>query len=646
MAAIDVQQEISKVRQKREEFVAMTKRFEQMAAQDPEGYRRKLQAFSRLGTAYVLFILFLVLAVIGGLIAVIVFTRSGAYIIGKLGIVFAILAYGIFKALWVKFDPPTGVKITREDCPPLFAEVDRLSERLNAPKIDYILFNIDTNAAAAEVPRLGILGWPRFVLILGAPLLYRFEKDELLSVIAHELGHFSGRHGDLGRRIYRVYATWTRLGEHFSQHGGSAWLFSKFVKWYMPRLEAMSSAMRREHEYHADAAAVSAVGADAAGRAFMRLSTMSEEIGRKFWDPLRESAMRDPNLPTDLPVRFRERLAANWSEHDALLEIRADLAEETDADDSHPSLSQRLAKMGFLTEGRLEEMAANAARPPQPSAADAILGPGASGIDRFLNEAFIESLKEPWKAEFEQAQEMREWVNKTEAKRAEGDLSIDEERGLAYSIYRLEGKAAGEIRYRAFLEKYPADPDALFTLGEIQLDRDDAEGANLIREAIAKDERFYPNGYGLLYRHFRRTGNFEAIRQMKDQSTDAYVRTSIDESASESFEPNSDYEADPWEPEAIAKFAEQAEANNKIRRAYLVQRKLPGTGRIQHCVIVERIVAQLKFEGEDAAQKLARQIADFKDLGLDFHIFVPKDFKPWRRRFEMLGIAPSYERKG
>lgn len=624
----------------------MTRTFEGMAAQDPDGYRRRLQSFSRLGTLYILGVLLIVLGLLAGTVFALVFTKSGSYLIGKVGIFVLILAYGIFRALWVKFDPPEGTKVARADAPELFAEVDALSQRLGAPRIDHIILDIDANAAAAEVPRLGIFGWPKFVLILGAPLLYRFQKDELISVIAHELGHFSGRHGDLGRRIYRVYATWHRLGEHFARYGGGAWLFSKFHGWYMPRLEAMSSAMRREHEFHADAAAVSAVGAEAGGKAFMRLSTMSDAYGKAFWKPIRELAKSSAEPPQDLAVRFQTWTQSAWNTDDAFRAIRADLAEETDADDSHPSLSQRLAKMGFATEGRLQELANEASRPPDPSAAEAIFGANLGKFEGFLSKAFTDSLAKPWKAENAELKELVEYVAKTEAKRAAGPISADEERGLAYSAFRLQGREVAEPLYREFLAKHPDDPDALCTMAEILLAEDDPAGIEFARRAISGDERFYQHTYAMLYRFYRRSGNFEAIKAMKSGATEAFVKTSIDESAATTFDPMTDYIDDPWNESESENLLRQVKANPKVLRVYAVKHQLPATGRWQRCLVVERASSLVTVDANDAAQKLMQALADFKEMPDGIMFYVPANFKPWRRRFEGLGIQPMYEAKG
>src|SRR3989442_14276269 len=95
------------------------------------------------------------------------------------------------------------------------------------------------------------------------------SPEEFRATVAHEFGHFSGKHGKFGATIYRQTVTWHRIWDQLSKSNAS-WLLSSFLSWYMPKFEALSFALRRTNEYEADAAAVQIGGARANATDLMR----------------------------------------------------------------------------------------------------------------------------------------------------------------------------------------------------------------------------------------------------------------------------------------------------------------------------------------------------------------------------------------
>ena len=57
---------------------------------------------------------------------------------------------------------------------------------------------MDFNAGVREVPRLGLLGWPRTYLEIGLPLSMAVAQEEIRAILAHEFAHLSARHGRSG----------------------------------------------------------------------------------------------------------------------------------------------------------------------------------------------------------------------------------------------------------------------------------------------------------------------------------------------------------------------------------------------------------------------------------------------------------------
>jgi len=79
----------------------------------------------------------------------------------KLLVLLLIPAWVIVRSLWVTFPPPQGLRLNRHQVPHLFALVDELASKLQAPRFHNILLIQEINAAVIQIPRFGILGWQK-----------------------------------------------------------------------------------------------------------------------------------------------------------------------------------------------------------------------------------------------------------------------------------------------------------------------------------------------------------------------------------------------------------------------------------------------------------------------------------------------------
>ena len=162
----------------------------------------------------------------------------------------------------MRIPPPEGIELRAADAPGSSRTIERLRERLDTPRIDHVLLDGDFNASVVQTPRFGPLGWYRNYLTIGLPYMQALSPEELESVLAHELGHISRRHGRFTSWIYRLHVSWGRFAHELEETGvAGAGLARRFLAWYVPRLQACSVALMREHEHEADRAAADAVGA-------------------------------------------------------------------------------------------------------------------------------------------------------------------------------------------------------------------------------------------------------------------------------------------------------------------------------------------------------------------------------------------------
>lgn len=129
--------------------------------------------------AYIFLVLAGLLTLIGLIVSFIVFSHRVNSAIIKLAILLLIPAWVIVRSLWVTVPAPEGLKLNRRQVPKLFALVDELTTKLQAPRFHNILLNQEFNAAVVQVPRLGIFGWQENYLLLGLPLMLQGVTEGL-----------------------------------------------------------------------------------------------------------------------------------------------------------------------------------------------------------------------------------------------------------------------------------------------------------------------------------------------------------------------------------------------------------------------------------------------------------------------------------
>ncbi len=196
-----------------EQFDELIEKLEDFSKSHPGSYRLRVALFAVFGYAYIFLVLAGLLALVGLVFSLAVFSRSINSTIIKLCIVLMIPAWVILRSLWVTFTPPQGLRLNRHQVPRLFALVDELTTKLQAPKFHNILLNQEFNAAVVQVPRLGIFGWQENYLLLGLPLMQSLPLEQLKAVLTHELGHLSGNHSRFAAWIYRIRNTWMQIYE-------------------------------------------------------------------------------------------------------------------------------------------------------------------------------------------------------------------------------------------------------------------------------------------------------------------------------------------------------------------------------------------------------------------------------------------------
>jgi Zn-dependent protease with chaperone function len=465
---------------------SLVRRLEALAASSPGTYRQRVMALAALGFGYIILML---LIVVGALVALALGTvQVGSVILVKLFVPLLLVVVAILRAFWVRLPPPTNRAITRRDCPQLWHMMDELRRTLATPPVHEIQIDDNFNAGIAQIPRLGILGWQRNYLTLGLPLLQGLTLDQVRAVVGHELGHLSGNHSRFAGWVYRLRQTWVRLLDAFEQRKSrlGELLFIRFFKWYAPYFTAYSFVMARADEYEADQCAAQVGGQDAARSALVRLEVGHRILSERYWPGVMRRMAEAPEPPGDSMNQVGAALQAPYPVADRDSFIKGALATATSDDDTHPSLTDRLAGLAWR-EAPPVEWSAEPAK--GADAATLLLGDLNRELTDRMSKEWESRNREAWRKRHDGLRKVREEIESLEKASETAPL----ERRAAWRrvalTFELDPERAFELG-QAFVEMHPDDAGGQFQVGLWLLERKDPAGLTHLDRAAELDPDF------------------------------------------------------------------------------------------------------------------------------------------------------------
>jgi Zn-dependent protease with chaperone function/uncharacterized tellurite resistance protein B-like protein len=312
----------------------------------------------------------------------------GSVALGGLFGAFQLAASAFSFARPVSF-PVLGKRITQDQAPKLFADIEATARQLGARSPDNVVVGLDTTffATSATVHLIGepapLTGETLFISTTLARIL---NREELTSVIGHELGHFSGRDTAYSLRFAPVYAG---LGSSLQAVAaaddegamGLAKLPARALLGYVHGLFHESEAgVSRDRELAADQSGAKVGSALALASALCKICVYSELWGKVQKQNV--AALADGQVTRNLSRAFADcaRYDVEAASADKLLAEVLDVrvAHPTD---SHPPVSQRLAALQISVD---EVRSAGLSVPARP--AIELLGDGAEEFEHALTE--------------------------------------------------------------------------------------------------------------------------------------------------------------------------------------------------------------------------------------------------------------------
>ncbi|MCC6443966.1 MAG: M48 family metallopeptidase [Armatimonadetes bacterium] len=606
----------------REEFDSLVVQLEQKSKEEPGAYRTKVLLLAILGYAYI----FLLLAVLLGLTALLVVLAVKGrvrYFSFKAGAGLLALIYIVLRALWVRLPSPQGIVLTRQDAPALFEEIEELRQAARSPKVHQVVLNGEYNASIAQIPRFGFFGGYRNYLTVGLPLMQALSADRFRAVLAHEFGHLSKAHGRIGGWIYRIRQTWYQLMEvlEHERHLGAA-VFRRFFNWYVPFFGAYSFVLARAEEYEADRFAARQAGEASAADALINTTVSGAFLQNDFWPTLYKKADTQPQAPESLYTEMAQALRAAPSDQ-VRQWMQKSLSEKTGSDDTHPSLSDRLAALGQPS--RLPALSSE-------TAAARFLGASLERLEHQLSYEWGVGAAESWKERHRYVQESMQKLDELEAKATSGSLTSEEFWQRALWVEEFRGEESARPLYEEIVGREPENALAHYALGRIRLKCGEADGVPLVEKAMSLNAEAVIPGCELVY-------NYLLERNRPDEAQ-AYYRRAVKQSElmaqaeaeRASLNPKDRLIPHNLTEQDIARLTEQLALYPQIKAANLARKEVRLL--LERPLYVLNLVVKYpwyKIHSENAAITFGRELAQTLQLPGETFVLINSKIKRIRK---------------
>jgi Zn-dependent protease with chaperone function len=462
------------------------------------------------------------------------------------------------RALFFTMPEPSGIVVTSELGGALSLAVDDIRRRVGAPRVHRVLVTEAFNASALQMARAGIF-WPRNTLLVGYPLLVTLSPEQVRAVLAHELAHITHAHGRLASWVYRTRVSWLRLMNNLEARGAVPAHAHLLFRWYVPRLQYASAAVSRQQELLADDLAARLAGAEVMAEALVAIGMGEEVLERAFWPAVFEPTQPGP----DPPRPFAELGPGIWlavPEADRQRILTEQLQSDTALGDTHPSLKERLARLG------------HSARWPEAasvSAADHFLGDHQQQIAALLDEEWQKTCAAAWRRGYEDRRTNRERLARLTSNTA---LTPKEMFERAQLTERGGDRDAALALYRSAHECGHA-PGGL-SAGRMLLDRHDDSGIALIEAAMEADPALVDDGCRALSEFLQGHGRFADAQRYHDRRARSATQRRLanaercEVTVTDRFVECADHRVD------APALARRLAAESIIRRAFLVTKEL------------------------------------------------------------------------
>jgi Zn-dependent protease with chaperone function len=590
--------------QKRERFERLIKVAEDEIQEHPRRYNVKVALLALLGYVVIFGTLLVLVTIVGGIGWAVLASSTLLIMLVKTKLILVLVAmiYVLMSALWVKFGKPTGYILKQKEYPQFFSELKLLSRKLSAPRVHQVIITPEYNAAILQTPRLGIFGFYKNTLFLGLQLMMSMSPEQVSSVIAHELGHLSGKHSRFSGWIYRVRLSWHRIMVGLEQQRNfGANLLRRFFDWYSPTFAAYSFALARSNEYSADAIAAQLTSSQNVAHALVNCHVVNQLVAQYYWQPFIKQAEQVPEPKGSPYSQLASFLQQNVFDESAVHEqLQKALSINTGNFDTHPALKDRLSAI---------QSVAMLPEPVALSAAQHWFGQYLSNIVNYFDDQWLQHNASNWQERYNYFEEGRNKLADLKIKPIE-DISSEEFWQLAVLSEEFVPDQDCLPLFELYKAKYPEDAKADFVIGRLFLARNDESGIDYLLQAMNKQQNLKLDACGWLINFYRGKNDTESADYWQLQ---AESQIDINAAAKKEREVIS-IKDDLLMPDATTgidkHIGDQIKALKGIKQAWLVEKKMQHYPEVKtyilafskkwlksEKVLIHLIVCTLELEG-------------------------------------------------
>jgi len=544
---------------------------EALAAENPGQYRLRVALLAALGYLYLLVVVTLLL----GIVALVLFYASINWVIIKILWVPLVLVGIVLRSLWITLPVPDGTELQRKQAPVLFDLVHEVTTALNGPKVHHILLSGEFNAGIVQIPQFGMFGWQTNYLVVGLPMLRALNPAQFRAVLAHEVGHLSGKHGRFSGWIYRLRRSWVEVlvRVHQERHYAS-FLFEPFLNWYAPYLNAYSFVLARAQEYQADVYAVELAGKETAAVTLARVAAKSRKLEEDFWPDFLRQSKEQPKAPKDPFVQMLGGLDQPIGPVNAQRWFFESLQVPTGYDDTHPSLADRLAAMGFAksssaVDGLLDALLTT--EQDTQSAESYYLREVPSDFLTGENWRLREQLVQVWNQSHSKFKESRKRLQELDEQANQRALTLEEQWERVTLVGLVRDQAAMPL-LQTFVSEHPDHIGAQFAMGAMLLERHDAAGVDYLENAMRLDPATTGDACALLSGFYFAQGNKELAESFRNRAVEHYANAQIQQEQALTFSSSDTFIPHDLTPEVVKRIQDQLGKVRGLSEAFLVRK--------------------------------------------------------------------------
>ena len=593
---------------------SLVRPLESFAEANPGLYRLRVGLLAALGYVY----LIVVVSVLLGIVAVTLFyVRFNWLTLKVLWIPLALVAI-VLRSLWITIPEPDGMKLQRHQAPALFDLIDEVRTALSGPKIHHVMLSEDFNAAIVQIPQFGMFGWLRNYLVVGLPLLRALTPAEFRAVLAHEVGHLSGKHGRFSGWIYRLRQSWVEIltRVHYERHYAS-FLFEPFVRWYAPYLNAYSFVLARAQERQADQYAVELAGREVAAVMLVRLMAKDRGLNENFWPSFFRQSKNHPKTPPDPFVQMLSGLDQPIGPLNTQKWFFEALRVPTGYEDTHPALADRLAAMGFAKDGKevapLIEALLEADHKTQ-SAESYYIKELPEDFLPWLNRLWRERLAQPWSQNHEEIQKAQKRLTELDEQANTRALTVDEQWERAALLGEIKEPQEALPAIEAILSEHPDHVGANFAKGAILLEQKNPEGVPHLEKAMELNASTTGDASSLLSGFYFDQGNKELAEEFRKRAEDFFDKQQRQQEQALSFSDKDRFIPHGLDEKALNELKSKLSKVHGLDAAYLVRKVIDDP---EVLIYVLAVVAGYTWrEGQSAKhlEPLFEQLLNIPDL--------------------------------